>query len=179
MFSNKAVADAGLSGKPMSKTFAPIENPYSSSPLWPHYLPPSQSSSSLTRSQDDLWRTQEFEMPALSSLFVPRLMFLKTCLTCTIKYILIWLQTFLTLEISSIYPPHVPIYTYFNKGCLGNRALVFESHCLVVTQAKHCIVFCVSLWPNPKATFIEIGVYSLACSCTGNSAEHHVAFTSS
>ena len=50
-------------------------------------------------------------------------------------------------------------YTYFNKGCFGNRALVFESHCLVVTQAKHCIVFCVSLWPNPKATFLEIGVY--------------------
>ena len=89
--------------------------------------------------------TQEFEMPASRSLFVHRLMFLNTCLTCTIKYILIWLQTFLTLEISSIYPPHVPIYTYFNKGCFGNRALVFESHCLVVTQAKHCIVFCVSM----------------------------------
>ena len=37
------------------------------------------------------------------------------------------------------------VYTYFNKGCLRNRALVFESHCLVVTQAKHCIVFCVSM----------------------------------
>ena len=32
------------------------------------------------------------------------------------------------------------MYTYFNKGCFGNRALVFESHCLVVTQAKHCIL---------------------------------------
>ena len=32
MFSNKAVANAGLSGKPMSKTFAQIEKPYSSSP---------------------------------------------------------------------------------------------------------------------------------------------------
>ena len=30
------------------------------------------------------------------------------------------------------------IYTCFNKGCFGN-------HCLVVTQAKHCIVFCVSM----------------------------------
>ena len=34
-------------------------------------------------------------------------------------------------------------YTYFNKGCFGNHALVFENYCLVVTQAKHCIVFCV------------------------------------
>ena len=37
------------------------------------------------------------------------------------------------------------VFTYFNKGCFGNRALVIESHCLVVTQAKHCIVFCVSM----------------------------------
>ena len=35
-----------------------------------------------------------------------------------------------------------PMYTY---NSFGNRALVFESHCLVVTQAKHCIVFCVSM----------------------------------
>ena len=34
-------------------------------------------------------------------------------------------------------------YTYFNKGFFGNHALVFENYCLVVTQAKHCIVFCV------------------------------------
>jgi len=33
----------------------------------------------------------------------------------------------------------------FNKGCFRNRALVFESQCLVVTQAKHCIVLCVSI----------------------------------
>ena len=37
------------------------------------------------------------------------------------------------------------MYTYFNKSCFGNHALVFESHCLVVTQAKHCIVFCISM----------------------------------
>ena len=52
----------------------------------------------------------------------------------------------------------LPIYTYFNKGCFGNHALVFESYCLMVTQAKHFIVvFCVD--QNPKTTFIEIGVY--------------------
>jgi len=32
------------------------------------------------------------------------------------------------------------------------------SHCLLVTQVKHCIVFCVSM-TKIKATFIEIGVY--------------------
>ena len=37
------------------------------------------------------------------------------------------------------------MYTYFNKSCFGNHALVLESHCLVVTQAKHCIVFCISM----------------------------------
>ena len=37
------------------------------------------------------------------------------------------------------------MYTYCNKSCCGNHALVFESHCLVVTQAKHCTVFCVSM----------------------------------
>ena len=41
--------------------------------------------------------------------------------------------------------PNFYIYTCFNKGCFGNRALIFESYCLVVTQAKHCIVFCVSM----------------------------------
>ena len=37
------------------------------------------------------------------------------------------------------------VYIYFNTGCFGNRTLVFESHCLVVTQAKHFTVFCVSV----------------------------------
>ena len=37
------------------------------------------------------------------------------------------------------------VYTYFNKGCFGNRALVCESHCLVVSQAKHFIVFRISM----------------------------------
>ena len=37
------------------------------------------------------------------------------------------------------------MYTYFNKGCFGNCDLVFESHFLLVTQAKHCILFCVSM----------------------------------
>ena len=37
------------------------------------------------------------------------------------------------------------MYTYFNKDCFGNYDLVFESHFLVVTQAKHCILLCVSM----------------------------------
>ena len=37
------------------------------------------------------------------------------------------------------------MYTYFNKDCFGNDDLVFESHFLVVTQAKHCILLCVSM----------------------------------
>ena len=37
------------------------------------------------------------------------------------------------------------MYTYFNRDCFGNDDLVFESHFLVVTQAKHCILLCVSM----------------------------------
>ena len=40
---------------------------------------------------------------------------------------------------------HNVVYTYFNKGCFGNRALVFERYCWVLTQAMHFIVFCVSM----------------------------------
>ena len=146
MFWNKAVVDAGLSGKPMSKTVAQIEKPYSSFPPPPSPPPLDHIIYRLHNlpllSEDHKMTTQEFEMSAWRSLFVPRLMFLNTCLTCTMKYILIWLQTFLTLEISSIYPPHVPIHTYFNKGCFGNRALVswkplFGGHS---SKALHCIL---------------------------------------
>ena len=42
----------------------------------------------------------------------------------------------------------LPIYTYFNKGCFGNHALVFETYCFMVTKAKHFIVFCLGQIPK-------------------------------
>ena len=98
--------------------------------------------------------------PARNSTFPVALFFSylgKFHFCCELTYVSFW-EAFLNSERAffgcegrffSLWCPQplykIYLYTYFNRGCFGNRALVFESNSLVVTQAKDCIVLCVSM----------------------------------
>ena len=89
---------------------------------------------------------------------------------CHLKHSWFWTTThsiFFNLNVGIIgVDSHArDIYTCFNKGCFGNRALIFESYCLVVTQAKHCIVFCVSMTKSQSNLYWNRCMY-------GNSHSH-------
>ena len=89
---------------------------------------------------------------------------------CELTYVSFW-EAFLNSERAffgcegrffSLWCPQplykIYLYTYFNKGCFGNRALALKA--IVWWSLKQRIaLYCVFQWLNPKATFIEIGVY--------------------
>ena len=108
----------------------------------------------------NLVRILQPSRPVMNSTFPVALFFsylVKFHFCCELTYVSFW-EAFLNSERAffgcegrffSLWCPQplykIYLYTYFNRGCFGNRALVFESNSLVVTQAKDCIVLCVSM----------------------------------